>query len=237
MRLMPRLASVLPVLLVLAVPSLAIAQSAAASSAAPSAVSVVCETLDPLTPAGCDPNEKPPETTECPDGTTVVSPATCPTVQPTATAVPSPAASEPAAEVDPVPIPDEVEYTYTEEAVAVPSAPQIPIPTITPEPVILWDVPTYAEGSERPIDRTPIYALIGSLALLIVLGVALLGRGLVAKIRGIRKPIGQRYGLSEAEATTALAPGDASDFTAFDHMVLSYDRHPEPPAAPPADRP
>lgn len=237
MRLTPRLASILPLLLVLAVPSIAIAQSAAASSASPSAVSVVCETLDPLTPAGCDPNEQAPVPTECSDGTTVVSPATCPPVQPTATATPSPAASETADEVVAAPIPDEVEYTYTEEAVVVPSAPQIPIPTITPAPVILWDVPTYAEGSERPLDRTPIYALIGSLALLVVLGVALLGRGIVAKVRGIRKPIGQQYGLTETEASSALAPGDTSDFTAFDHMVLSYDRNPEPPVAPPADKP
>lgn len=232
MRLTTRLAAILPLLLLFGVPSIAAAESVAASSVYPTARSVVCESLDPLTPAGCDPTEEPPaDPITCPDGTTVEAGGTCPQIEPQPTSAPVP-----------VPAPSQTTGTITEPTVddyyaeVIPSVPQIPIPTTTPEAVTLWNVPTYAVGAEAPEDRTAQYALMASLGLVVVLGLVMLGRGLVLKIRSIRRPPSQRYGLSEDEATASLAPGDSPHFTAFDKMVLSYDKQPEPPAGPAADR-
>lgn len=174
----------------------------------------------PTTPPVTTPT-KPPVTTP------VTPPVAVPTTKPTSTAAPivpvagtpsKPVAQKTTTSTKPVPVPATV-YEATDTVIIAPSAPQIPVPTTTPAPTNLWEEPLYAAGSPGPADTTAVTALLGSLVLLIALGLALLARAIVLRMRRLNRPKSRQYSVSEDEARLVPQSAGVPEFTEFDQTV------------------
>lgn len=182
----------------------------------------------PTTPPVTTPTNPPVTTPTNPPVTTPVTPPVAvPTSKPTSTAAPTaPVAGTPSKSAaqktttttKPVPVPATV-YETTDTVIVAPSAPQIPVPTATPAPVNLWEEPLYAAGSPSPADTTAVTALLGSLVLLIVLGLALLARAIVLRMRRLNRPTSRPSGVPEDEARLVLQSAGVAEFTEFDPPV------------------